>query len=323
MLFLAHTRIFLCREINGLVLSLLIAAVSSILNPLKAKIWRKRNFLGSQGSRFETWQLACINGKHPTGVKKATKWRFFHANLRVASRVVERAGRLAAVGARLVCVGTVSGRGLARVMSGAAASSKNHDYLFKLIIIGDTGTGKSCLLRYFLEKTFVRNTTHTIGVEFGSKVVEVGKHKVKLQIWDTAGQERYRSVTKSYYRGAIGCLVVYDITSRESYNHLLPWLNDAKSLARSDLAAVIVGNKCDLKDDRDVTVLEASRLAQENDLLFMEASARSGEYVDEIFIKLTRTILSKIESGDIDGRSLSGNDGPSKLNDEDASSCSC
>jgi len=109
-----------------------------------------------------------------------------------------------------------------------------------------------------------KDMPHTIGVEFGSKVVEVAGKRVKLQIWDTAGQERFRSVTRSYYRGAAGCLLVYDTSSRESYENLSSWLRDAKDLARPDITVVVVGNKCDKKKDREVTLLEASRFAQEH-----------------------------------------------------------
>jgi len=176
-------------------------------------------------------------------------------------------------------------------------SQDNYDCLFKFIIIGDTGTGKSCLLRYFLEKKFKKSSSHTIGVEFGSKTINVSGKDVKLQIWDTAGQERFRSVTRSYYRGAVGCLLVYDITSRDTYNHLVSWLADARTLARSDITVMVVGNKCDKKSGREVTLLEASRFAQENDLLFMETSAVTGECVEEVFIKTAQNILSKIETG--------------------------
>jgi len=172
--------------------------------------------------------------------------------------------------------------------------------VFKFIIIGDTGTGKSCLLRYFLEKKFKKGMSHTIGVEFGSKVIDVGGKRVKLQIWDTAGQERFRSVTRSYYRGAAGCLLVYDISSRETYNHLVTWLNDARTLARPDITVVVVGNKSDKKSGREVTLLEASRFAQENDLLFMETSAVTGDCVEEVFTKCASSILNKIDSGLID-----------------------
>jgi len=186
----------------------------------------------------------------------------------------------------------------------ALAAEQGHDHLFKFIIIGDTGGGKSCLLRYFLERKFKKNTSHTIGVEFGSKIITVAGQRVKLQIWDTAGQERFRAVTRSYYRGATGCLLVYDITSRETYNHLVSWLSDARALARADITVVVCGNKTDSKTNREVTLLEASRFAQENDLLFMETSAVTGEGVDDVFFKCAQSILTKVNSGVIDRHSL-------------------
>lgn len=108
------------------------------------------------------------------------------------------------------------------------------------------------------------DSSHTIGVEFGSRIVNVGGKSVKLQIWDTAGQERFRSVTRSYYRGAAGALLVYDTTSRDSFNALSNWLNDARTLASPNIVILLVGNKKDLEDERDVTFLEASTFAQEN-----------------------------------------------------------
>ncbi|VTJ56320.1 Hypothetical predicted protein [Marmota monax] len=109
-----------------------------------------------------------------------------------------------------------------------------------------------------------QDSNHTIGVEFGSRVVNVGGKTVKLQIWDTAGQERFRSVTRSYYRGAAGALLVYDITSRETYNSLAAWLTDARTLASPNIVVILCGNKKDLDPEREVTFLEASRFAQEN-----------------------------------------------------------
>jgi len=182
--------------------------------------------------------------------------------------------------------------------------AERYDYLFKFIIIGDAATGKSCLLHRFIDDKFRKESTHTIGVEFGSKIIEVGGHFVKLQIWDTAGQERFRSVTRSYYRGAAGAILVYDSTSRDSYNHVSSWLNDAKALANPDIAIVLVGNKIDLTNEREVSFLEASRFAQENDLMFLETSALTGEGVSEVFLKCARTILSKIESGVLDPDSM-------------------
>nr|XP_048688791.1 ras-related protein Rab-4B isoform X1 [Caretta caretta] len=174
--------------------------------------------------------------------------------------------------------------------------SESYDFLFKFLVIGSAGTGKSCLLHQFIENKFKQDSNHTIGVEFGSKVVNVGGKTVKLQIWDTAGQERFRSVTRSYYRGAAGALLVYDITSRETYNALTNWLTDARTLASPSIVIILCGNKKDLDADREVTFLEASRFAQENELMFLETSALTGENVEEAFLKCARTILNKIES---------------------------
>ncbi|KAK2531497.1 Rab4a [Columba guinea] len=209
------------------------------------------------------------------------------------------------------------------------------DFLFKFLVIGNAGTGKSCLLHQFIEKKFKDDSNHTIGVEFGSKIINVGGKYVKLQIWDTAGQERFRSVTRSYYRGAAGALLVYDITSfrtclhdivnvinvnslkymgigppvavlimvdysRETYNALTNWLTDARMLASQNIVIILCGNKKDLDAEREVTFLEASRFAQENELMFLETSALTGENVEEAFVQCARKILNKIESGELD-----------------------
>lgn len=203
----------------------------------------------------------------------------------------------------------------------------SYDYLFKFIIIGEAGAGKSCLLHQFVENKFKKGSAHTIGVEFGSKIIKVGGRQIKLQIWDTAGQERYRSVTRSYYRGAVGALIAYDITNRESYNKLVTWLADARTLARADISIIAVGNKCDLKDQRAVTYLEASRCAQENDILFLETSALTGEGVEEVFVKVARHILNKIEDGLIDPNTMTSGQNiksaAAAQDDVDAAGCSC
>lgn len=124
-------------------------------------------------------------------------------------------------------------------------------------------------------------------------------------------------MTRSYYRGAIGCLLVYDITNRESYNHLVGWLSDARTLARSDVTVVVVGNKIDMKAKREVTLLEASRFAQENDLLFMETSALTGEAVEQAFLKCAGSILNKIDSGVISKDSLDPSTSSTKTNTTD------
>jgi Ras-related protein Rab-4B len=171
------------------------------------------------------------------------------------------------------------------------------DYGFKLIIVGDASAGKSSFMHQFLAGKFRKQSTHTIGVEFGTKIISLGQRKIKLQIWDTAGQERYRAVTRSYYRGAVGALILYDVTSRDSFNNLPTWLQDAREQAWKDISIIAVGNKRDLKEERQVSFLEASRFVQEQDILFMETSALTGENVQEAFNTLAQRILNKVEEG--------------------------
>lgn len=171
------------------------------------------------------------------------------------------------------------------------------DYGLKLIIIGDAGAGKSSFMHQFLEGKFRKQSTHTIGVEFGTKIISIGGRQIKLQIWDTAGQERYRAVTRSYYRGAVGALILYDVTSRDSYNNLPTWLQDAREQAWKDISIIAAGNKRDLKEELQVSFLEASRFPQEQDILFLETSALTGENVQELFFTLSQRILNKVEEG--------------------------
>ncbi|GAA56598.1 putative Ras- protein Rab-4A [Clonorchis sinensis] len=174
-------------------------------------------------------------------------------------------------------------------------------YLFKFLIIGTAGAGKTCILRRYTERKFIGNMPHTIGAEFGSKIISVDGTAVKIQIWDTAGQERFRSMARSYYHDAVGALLVYDITNRDSFNALSHWLNDVRQLAAPEVVVILVGNKLDLQDqDGQVTHWEANAFAQDNDLHFIETSALTGENVDEAFLHCTRTILAKIKSGDLD-----------------------
>jgi small GTP-binding protein len=121
----------------------------------------------------------------------------------------------------------------------------------------------------------------------------MGGKRVKLQIWDTAGQERFRAVTRSYYRGAAGAIIVYDISNRESFSHVQQWLNDAQQLAGEHICMMVVGNKADLQGEREVTFLEASRVAQEAEVLFLETSALTGEGVEDIFMRVARGIHAR------------------------------
>nr|XP_036215838.1 ras-related protein Rab-14 isoform X1 [Bactrocera oleae] len=176
----------------------------------------------------------------------------------------------------------------------------NYNYIFKYIIIGDMGVGKSCLLHQFTEKKFMANCPHTIGVEFGTRIIEVDDKKIKLQIWDTAGQERFRAVTRSYYRGAAGALMVYDITRRSTYNHLSSWLTDTRNLTNPNTVIFLIGNKSDLESTREVTYEEAKEFADENGLMFLEASAMSGQNVEEAFLETARKIYQNIQEGRLD-----------------------
>ncbi|KAI5121253.1 hypothetical protein M0805_002298 [Coniferiporia weirii] len=175
-----------------------------------------------------------------------------------------------------------------------------YDFLLKFIIIGEAGTGKSCLLHHFTHNSFKAHAQHTIGVEFSSRTIKLGEKRIKLQLWDTAGQERFRSVTRSYYRGAAGAILVYDITSRSSYANLSRWLDDARALASPHLVTVLVGNKADREEDREVEWIEASRWAAQHGVHIVETSSLTGENVEAPFLLAARQILLSIESGELD-----------------------
>ncbi|KAA0196435.1 Rabprotein 14 [Tribolium castaneum] [Fasciolopsis buskii] len=157
----------------------------------------------------------------------------------------------------------------------ALGGGYNYSYIFKYIIVGDMGVGKSCLMHQFTDKKFIPDCPHTIGVEFATKIIELDDQKIKLQIWDTAGQERFRAVTRSYYRGAAGALLVYDITRKSTFNRIYTWLADARRLTCHNTVIFLIGNKADLEDQRDVSYEEAKKLADENGLMFLECSAKS------------------------------------------------
>ncbi|CAA6672392.1 unnamed protein product [Spirodela intermedia] len=178
----------------------------------------------------------------------------------------------------------------------------SYAYLFKYIIIGDTGVGKSCLLLQFTDKRFQPVHDLTIGVEFGARMITIDNKPIKLQIWDTAGQESFRSITRSYYRGAAGALLVYDITRRETFNHLASWLEDARQHANANMTIMLIGNKCDLAHRRAVSTEEGEQFAKENGLIFMEASAKTARMSrrQEAFIKTAATIYKKIQEGVFD-----------------------
>ena len=173
----------------------------------------------------------------------------------------------------------------------------SYAYLFKYIIIGDTGVGKSCMLLQFTDKRFQPVHDLTIGVEFGARLVNIDHNQIKLQIWDTAGQESFRSITRSYYRDVAGALLVYDITRRESFNHLTRWLEEARQNGNPNMTIMLIGNKCDLEHRRAVSTKEGELFAQENGLIFLETSAKTAANVEAAFIKTAESIYEKIKEG--------------------------
>lgn len=160
--------------------------------------------------------------------------------------------------------------------------------------------GKSCLLLQFTDKRFQPVHDLTIGVEFGARTITLNGKQIKLQIWDTAGQESFRSITRSYYRGAAGALLVYDISRRETFHHVEGWLDDARKHSNSTMTIMLIGNKSDLDSRRAVTFEEGEAFAKKHNLIFLETSAKTDEHVDEAFIKTAKEILKKIENKTID-----------------------
>ncbi|KAG6826807.1 Ras- protein Rab-11A [Tricholoma furcatifolium] len=168
------------------------------------------------------------------------------------------------------------------------AEGSNYDYLFKVVLIGDSGVGKSCVLSRFTRNEFNLESKSTIGVEFATRSINVDGKTVKAQIWDTAGQERYRAITSAYYRGAVGALLVYDIAKHATYVNVTRWLKELRDHADSNIVIMLVGNKSDLKHLRAVPTEEAKAFATENGLSFIETSALDASNVEGAF----QTILT-------------------------------
>lgn len=170
----------------------------------------------------------------------------------------------------------------------------SYRYVLKFIIVGDTSTGKSCLLLRFKDDKFTLDHDITIGVEFGSKILFGDtENGVKIQAWDCAGQEVFRSITRSYYRGCAGVLLVYDLTRRETFEHILTWLADVEKHCDAERRPVIalVGNKSDLEHKRQVSTEEGQEFARRYNLLFFETSARDGNGVNDLFTDIAKEIL--------------------------------
>jgi len=172
-------------------------------------------------------------------------------------------------------------------------SEGEHDYLFKIVIIGDSSVGKSNLLVRFTRNEYNDRSKATIGVDFGTKSIEIEGRTVTAQCWDTAGQERFRAVTSGYYRGAVGAMIVYDITNKTSFKNVTRWLNELREMADPEILIMMVGNKCDLEPQREVPTNEAKAFAEGNKISFLETSALTAQNVNLSFETLLKQIYSQ------------------------------
>merc|ERR1712087_563713 len=176
------------------------------------------------------------------------------------------------------------------------AMSSDYDFLFKLLLIGDTGVGKSCLLLRFADDTFTENYISTIGVDFKIRTIEFEGKTIKLQIWDTAGQERFRTITSSYYRGAHGIIVVYDVTDMDTFKNVVQWLNEIDRYANENVNKLLVGNKSDLTSKKVVEYETAKAFADELGIPFLETSAKSAANVEQSFMTMAAEIKKRMAS---------------------------
>ena len=165
-----------------------------------------------------------------------------------------------------------------------------YDFLFKMILIGDSSVGKSNILLKYLKDQFDPNSRATVGVEFGTKNITLNNKKIKIQIWGTAGQERYRSITSAYYKGAKGAFIVYDITRKTTFENIDKWIADLKTNGDSNISIVLIGNKSDLEEKREVTKEEGLKKSQDCKTAFMETSALNGDNVHKAFDELIEQI---------------------------------
>jgi small GTP-binding protein len=166
--------------------------------------------------------------------------------------------------------------------------------LVKLLIIGESAVGKSCILLRFAENTFSETFLSTIGIDFKVRPVEINGEKVKLQIWDTAGQEQFRTITKAYYRGAHGIMLVFDVTKRETFDQTRQWIQSLRDNVSGNVATILIGNKMDMPD-RVISVEEGREMAKEFGVEYFETSAKSGECVESTFMHLAQVIMDDKE----------------------------
>ncbi|CAK8695571.1 unnamed protein product [Clavelina lepadiformis] len=173
---------------------------------------------------------------------------------------------------------------------------KEADYTCKIIILGDKGVGKTCVIQRFTDNVFSFNQMPTITMDIKSRLLYVNGKLCKLKIWDTAGQERFRSITSNYYRGSHGVIVVYDITDKKSFEHVTRWMDNFDQLVKDDVIRLLIGNKSDLKKERMVKEHQGQKLAKEKRMLFGETSAKENINIEHVFMKLVKEIIDKVKN---------------------------
>eukprot|EP00049_Salpingoeca_infusionum_P009436 m.157886 g.157886 ORF g.157886 m.157886 type:complete len:217 (+) comp14336_c0_seq1:3754-4404(+) len=173
-------------------------------------------------------------------------------------------------------------------------ANTEYDFLFKLLLIGDSGVGKSCLLLRFADDTYTESYISTIGVDFKIRTIELEGKTIKLQIWDTAGQERFRTITSSYYRGAHGIIVVYDVTDADSFANVKQWLGEIERYACDNVNKLLVGNKSDLVSRKAVEYTAAKDFADGMGIPFLETSAKNATNVEQAFMTMAAEIKSRM-----------------------------
>ena len=176
--------------------------------------------------------------------------------------------------------------------------SEEFDYIFKVVIVGDSGVGKTNLIGRYLKNEYRQDTKATVGVEFGEKKYDISGLKIKAQLWDTAGQERYKAITSMYYKGAKGALIVFDLSSKTTFVNAEKWYNEIKKATDPSINLILVGNKSDLKDKRQVNTEDAENKAKEMGIAYMETSALNAENVDKAFSWLIEEISKKLKKED-------------------------
>lgn len=172
--------------------------------------------------------------------------------------------------------------------------SNKYDYLIKFVIIGDTNTGKSCLLQRFVDDTYTNDFISTIGIDFKVKTINIDDKIIKVQMWDTSGQCRFRSITNSYYRGAHGMIIAFDITNKKSFTNIERWMRDVKNFGSENSIKILIGTKSDLIEERQISKEEIDTLVDELGISYIETSAKENNNINELFVTICKEILINI-----------------------------